>query len=313
MTRSAVFRLLGLGAVWGTSFLFIKIALRGMSPMQVALGRTVSGVAVLWLLIAARRLPVLRDARLWRHVAAGSVFATVLPFVGFAWAGERISSGMSGVYNATTPLMTLVVALLLLPEERATAERVGGVLLGLAGVAIVLGPWRGSDAANVWTGQLAALGSAASYGVGFNYTRRHLSGAGVPPLVLAASQLTVSTVALGVVTAVVGWEPLDLTPAVVGATLALGALGTGIAFVIYHGLIRDIGATSTSMVTFLIPLVAVALGVVVLDEPLRWNLFVGGAVVFGAVALAEGRLSRRARPPRAALAATTEAVPAEIR
>ena len=309
MNRSAVLRLGFLGAVWGTSFLFIKVALEGLSPLQVALGRTLAGAAVVWLIIAVRRLPVPRDRSLWGRVAVLSLVANVIPFYAFGWAGERISSGVSGVYNATTPLMTLVIAIVFLPEERPSRERVVGLLLGFVGVVIVLGPWRGSDQANLVTGQLAALAAAASYGVGFNVTRKKLSGTGVSPLVLAACQLTAAAVILGIITPLASREPMSLTPRVVLSMLALGALGTGIAFVLYHGLIRDIGATSASMVTFLIPLVAVALGVAVLDEPLGWNLFVGGAVVIVAVALAEGRLRRRDQVPESARAVTTDAVP----
>lgn len=310
---SATVRLVVLGSVWGTSFLFIKVALEGLAPLQVALGRTLAGAAVLWLIVAVRRLPVPRDLGLWRRVALLSLVANVIPFYAFAWAGERISSGVAGVYNATTPLMTLVIAIVFLPDERPSRDRVGGLLLGFLGVVVVLGPWHGADQANLVSGQLAALGAAASYGIGFNITRRKLSGTGVPTLVLAACQLTCAAVVLGVVTPLAARDSVSLTPRVVLSMLALGGLGTGIAFVIYHGLIRDVGATSASMVTFLIPLVAVALGVVVLDEPLGWNLFAGGAVVIVAVALAEGRLHRRSPVPEVAVAATTEVVTAATR
>jgi len=308
MTRSAMLRLVILGTVWGMSFLFIKVALEGLTPLQVALGRTLAGAAVVWLIVAVKRLPVPRDPSLWRRVAALSLVANVIPFYAFAWAGERISSGVAGVYNATTPLMTLVIAIVFLPEERPSRERVVGLVLGFIGVVVVLGPWRGVDQANSITGQFAALGAAVSYGIGFNVTRKKLAGTGLPPLVLAACQLTAAAVVLGVITPVVSRDPVELTPRVVLSMLALGGLGTGIAFALYHGLIRDIGATSASMVTFVIPLVAVTLGVAVLDEPLGWNLFAGGAVVIIAVALAEGRLHRRAPVTPSASAATTDVV-----
>ena len=309
MTRSATLRLVLLGTVWGMSFLFIKVALEGLTPLQVALGRTLAGAAVVWLIVVVKKLPIPRDASLWRRVAALSVVANVIPFYAFAWAGDRISSGVAGVYNATTPLMTLVIAIAFLPEERPNRERVFGLLLGFAGVVVVLGPWRGVDQANSIAGQLAALGASASYGIGFNVARTKLAGTGLPPLVLAACQLTAAAVILGVITPLLSRDAVELTPRVVLSMLALGGLGTGIAFALYHGLIRDIGATSASMVTFVIPVVAVALGVVVLDEPLGWNLFAGGAVVIVAVALAEGRLRRRARvTPTSAAAATTDVV-----
>lgn len=310
MTRSAALRLGALGAIWGTSFVFIKIALDGLTPLQIALGRTLAGALALWLLVALRRLAVPRDLGLWWRVAVLSVVANAIPFYAFAWAGARTSSGVLGVYNATTPLMTLLIAVALLRDERPSRERVGGMLLGFAGVVVVLGPWNGADRANLVTGQLAALAAAASYGVGFNYTRRRLAGTGFPPTVLAACQLTAATVVLGIATPLLSREAPDLTLPVVSSVLALGVLGTGIAFAMYHGLVRDIGATSASMVTFIIPLVAVTLGVVLLDEPLHWNLFVGGLVVVAGVAVAEGRL-RRGPVPSAELAlAATVDIPA---
>ncbi|HVE98338.1 MAG TPA: DMT family transporter [Mycobacteriales bacterium] len=307
--RSALLRLAVLGGIWGTSFLFIKVALEGLAPLQVALGRSVAGAAALWLIVALRRMPVPRAARTWGHIAVLAVVGVIVPFLGFAWAGERVSSGVSGVYNATTPLMTMLIALAVLSEERATRERVAGLLLGFVGVVVVLGPWRGADDDNQVSGQLAALAASASYGVALNYARRFLSTTGISPVVLSSCQLSIGVVVLALAAPLAGWQPVTLTSRVVGAMLALGVLGTGVAFVIYHGLIRDVGATTASMVTFLIPVVAVALGVVVLDEPLGWNLFVGGAVVIFGVALAEGRLRRRRRVPVPS-AATTEAVPA---
>ncbi len=292
--RSPLTRLAILGGIWGCSFLFIKVALDGLPPLGVALSRTVAGAAVLWVLVGVRRLAVPRQRATWRHLTVLSVFANVLPFVLFAWAEEHVSSGVAGIYNATTPLMTLVIAMAVLPGERPTRERTSGVLLGLAGTVLVLGPWRGVGSNSV-LGQLACLAAAASYGVAFVYTRRHVSRLGLSPVVTSACQLTAGVVLLGVAAPAANWEGAYLDGPVLGSVLALGALGTGIAFVINHGLIRDVGPTTASMVTFLIPIVAVALGAVVLDEPVTWNLFAGGVVVILGVALAEGRLRRLRR------------------
>ena len=191
------------------------------------------------------------------------------------------------LYNATTPLATLVVAIAALPDERPTVERVAGLLLGVLGVVTVLGPWRGLGS-NSLLGQLACLVAAASYGVAFNYVRRYVTPLRLDPLALTACQLTVALLMLAAV-APLGGGAVHLTWRVTGSVVALGALGTGFAFVIYHGLIRDLGATSASMVTFVVPVVAVSLGALVLDEPVTWNLFAGAVVVVLGVALAEGR------------------------
>jgi drug/metabolite transporter (DMT)-like permease len=284
-------RLLLLGLIWGTSFLFIKVALEGLPPLGVALGRTVAGAATMWAVVAARRLPVPRTWAVWRHVVVLSVLANVVPFALFSWGELHVSSGVAGVYNATTPLFTLLVAMAALPDERPTRERVAGVALGLLGVVVVLGPWRGVGQ-NTLLGQAACLVASASYGVGFNYVRRFVTPHRLHPATLTACQLAVATVLLGAVTPLAGGG-VHLTARVVASVLALGALGTGIAFVLYHGLIRDLGATTASLVTFVVPVVAVALGVVALGEDLAWNLFAGAAVVVLGVALAEGRLRRR--------------------
>ena len=292
MTRVPPYvRLLVLGAVWGTSFLFIKVALEGLPPLGIALGRSVFGALTMWALVAYGRLPIPRSRVVWGHVAVVAVVSNVVPFVLFSWGELHVSSGVAGVYNATTPLATLLVAMAALPDERPTFERVAGVLLGIAGIVTVLGPWRGVGE-NTVLGQLACLVASASYGVAFNYVRRYVTPYRLNPVSLTACQLLVATAMLTVL-APFGGGRVRVTWPVFGSVLALGALGTGIAFVIYHGLIRDIGATSASLVTFVVPVVAVALGVVALGEDVTWNLFAGAVVVVFGVALAEGRLRRR--------------------
>lgn len=291
--RSAYLRLVGLGGVWGTSFLFISWSLEGMSPTQIALGRVLLGTAVLWPLALRRGHRPPRDRRLWLDLAVMSVLANVLPFFLFGWGQQRVTSGVAGIYNALTPLTTLLIAVAVLPDERPNLERVLGFLLAIGGISLILG---GDVGGSSVTGQLACLGAAASYGAAFNFARRTLSPRGIPPVLLAASQLTCAIAILLLLAPFLARDPVDLTPRVAVSVGVLGAVGTGIAFIVYHGLIRDLGATSASMVTFLIPLVAVSLGVVVLDEEVTWKLFAGGAVVILGVALAEGRLRRRPVP-----------------
>lgn len=288
-------RLLVLGCIWGTSFLFIKVGLEGLPPLGIALGRSASGAATMLAIVAVRRIKLPRDKKTWLHIAFIATAANVLPFALFSWGELHVTSSVAGVYNATTPLATLAVAMLALPQERPTRARVGGIAIGALGVVIVLGPWH-SSGENAPLGQLACLVAASSYGVAFNYTRRYVTPLRLDPIALTASQLAVATAMLAVVTPLAGGH-VHLAWKVVGSVLALGALGTGIAFVIYHGLIRDIGATSTSLVTFVAPIIAVALGATVLGEAITWNLFAGAVVVFFGAALAEGRLHGLRRRP----------------
>lgn len=296
MTRRAIrplpplVRVLLLGAIWGSSFLWIKLGLEGLPPLGVALGRCTVGAVTMWALVAARGQSLPRDPRLYAHLALIGVLSCAVPFALFAWAELHVDSGIAGVYNATTPLFTLVVAIAVMRAERLTAIRLGGLLLGMAGVVVVLGPWRGVGSNSI-LGQLACLAAAACYGLAINYTRRYVSPRGLDTAVQTGIQLTAASVVLAVA-APFGTGSMHLTAKVVVAVTVLGALGTGIAYVVFNSLIRDVGATSASLVTFVVPVIAVALGAVALGEPVTWNLFAGAAVVIVGVALAEGRLTR---------------------
>ena len=144
------------------------------------------------------------------------------------------------------------------------------------------------------TGQLAFLGAAACYGVGFVYTRRYLSGSGYSPLVLATAQLVCATVVMLALSPLVAADPVRLNARVLVSVVTLGAVGTGLAYLLYYALIADLGATTASTVTYYIPIVAVTLGVAVLGEQVRWNDFVGAAILVLGVAVADGRLRFKA-------------------
>jgi drug/metabolite transporter (DMT)-like permease len=285
-------RIAVLASIWGCSFLFIKVALEGMSATQVVLGRIVLGTVAIVAWVAIRREPLPRSAAVWGHVAVMAVISNVVPFLGFAWGEEHgATSGLAGIYNATTPLWTLVFVMLALPSERPTRARIAGLCLGFTGVVVVLAPWRSLNGAHL-QGQLACLGAGACYGVAFVYTRRFLSGRAAP-IGLATSQLLCASVEIALVSPFVATGHVSLPPRVWLSVLALGAAGTGLAYVIYYGLIRDVGATSASTVTYLVPLVAVSLGALALGESLRWNDFAGAVVVLVGILLADGRLTRR--------------------
>jgi drug/metabolite transporter (DMT)-like permease len=204
---------------------------------------------------------------------------------------------LAGIYNATTPLWTLLIAIGVLPAERPTRNRVVGLVLGFAGVLVVLAPWRSQPGVHL-SGQLACLGAGASYGVSFAWTRRYIVHEG-SPVGLAAAQLICATVEIGVLAPWIAARHVTLAPKVWLSLLALGVVGTGFAYVLNYGIIRDVGATTAASVTYLIPLVAVVLGVVVLGETLRWNDFAGALVVLVGIAVAEGRLRWRTLPSQA--------------
>ena len=301
VNRSAALRLGLLAAIWGTSFLLMKVALDGLSPMQIVLGRMVFGAAALLIVLGMRgeRLP--RGARLWGSLLFLGVLANVVPFFLIAWGEQYVASGLAGIYNATTPLFTLLVATAALPEERPSTAKTAGLVLGFLGVLLVLAPWRGVGHSAL-SGQLACLVAAACYGLAITYTRRYLSGSGHSPLVLATGQIVGATAILLALVPLWATSAVTLSPRIAASVVALGAVGTGIAYLLFYRLIGEIGATAASTVTYLVPVVAVALGVAVLGEAVAWNDFAGAAVVLVGVAVAGGQLrapTRLGRPTAA--------------
>ncbi|HEU5108410.1 MAG TPA: DMT family transporter [Micromonosporaceae bacterium] len=299
---------LALALIWGSSFLFIGVAVRDLHPLYVSLGRVASGaVTILVVLLVVRgRLP--RAPRTWGHLAVIGVVGVALPFTLFSYGEQRVSSILAGIWNATTPLVVLPMAALAFGIERMTARRVTGLLVGFAGVLTVLGVWRGVGGTEL-TGQLMCFGAAVCYGIAIPYQRRFLTGASDSPVGVPAGQLIVATVVLAIVAPVVGGAPPS--PAAVplpalASVLALGVLGTGLAFLLNFRVIRVAGASASASVTYLLPVVATVLGVLVLDEHLSWYQPVGALVVLGGVAISQGVIRwpvrRRARRPSPAVA-----------
>lgn len=278
-----------LSAIWGASFLFIKVGDDAFAPLQVSFGRILLGAVFLlgWLAVTRDRLP--RGARAWWHLFVAGLLFNAVPFSLFAYAETHISSILAGIWNATTPLMTLLFAVALLPQERPTRRRVTGLLIGFAGVVVLLGPWSGLSGGAL-LGNLAGLGAAVCYGLGFNYTRRHLSGRPESAASLSAAQLGLATLQLAVLTPFVTDAPASLPVDSVLSVVALGVLGTGFAYILNYDVIRAAGATVASTVTYLIPLFAAVLGVLVLDEALGWNEPAGAVVVILGILASEGRL-----------------------
>jgi drug/metabolite transporter (DMT)-like permease len=280
-----------LSAIWGASFLFIKVGDSAFAPLQVAFGRCALGALALLAVLAIRRERLPRGRGTWTHLFLIAVLFNSVPFALFAWGETEVSSVVAGIANATTPLYVLLVSLAVLPHERPTRDRVLGLAVGFAGVVVVLGPWR--DIGGQLLGYLACLVAAACYGIGYPYTRRFLAGRRESGVALSAAQVLCGTIQLAVV---VPWAtsaphrfPLDA----VLSMLALGAGGTGIAYVLNYDLIRRAGAQIASTVTYLVPIFSTVLGVVVLGEALSWNQPVGAAIVLLGVALTQGRLRLR--------------------
>jgi drug/metabolite transporter (DMT)-like permease len=281
-----------LALIWGSSFLSIKVGVEALAPVDVAFVRVALGSAVLMAALAATRRRLPSGRAVWGHLFVIALFGNSIPFALLAEGETRISSVLAGIWNATTPLLTLVVATFMLPDERPTPRRVAGLLAGFAGVLVVLGPWRSVGGGEL-AGQLMCLGAAGCYGIAFPYTRRFVAGRPDSGMALSAGQLLWSTAQLGIVTVFVGGAPKHLSLDPVLAMLALGVLGTGFAYILNYAVVRLAGATTASTVTYLVPLVSTALGIAILGEHLVWNQPAGAAVVLASVAFSEGLLGRR--------------------
>ncbi len=298
-------RFLLLAAIWGMSFLFIKVGDEVLAPVQVALGRMAVGTGTLLIILAVRREGLPAFGSIWIRLAAAALLLNTLPFTLFAYGETHVTSVLAGIWNATTPLLTLVVVLAALPEERPTRSRVAGLAIGFLGVLVVLGIWSGLGGAAL-LGSLACLAAAGCYGLGYPYSRRVLTGRSESMLALAAGQLLCGTVELGVVAPFTTHMPATIPLRVVLSIFALGALGTGIAYVLNYALVRDAGATVTSTVTYVIPLFSTVAGVAFLGEHLSWNQPIGAVVVVLGVAVSQERL-RVPWPARRAAAVRLEA------
>lgn len=288
-SRAVPAQFVGCALAWGASFLFMKVALEGLTPPQVVLGRLVAGAAALCAVSLVTQTRPHGWGRVWGHFAVIAVLLCVVPFFLYAWAETRVSSGLASIYNATTPLMTLLVAVAALPEERPTRGRLAGLAMGFAGVAIVLGPWRGLGGGEA-VAQLACVGAPFCYGLGFVYLRRYVAPLGLPALTVATGQIGVAALMMLVATPFVATTPPVLTWRVVGSIAVLGVIGTGLAYVWNTNVVGAWGATRASTVTYLTPVVGVALGVLLLGESVSWNEPVGALVVILGILIGQGRL-----------------------
>ncbi|WP_371672908.1 DMT family transporter [Streptomyces sp. NBC_00289] len=275
-----------LSLIWGFSFLLIKVGTEGYAPFQVTLGRLVFGTAVLAAAMATKRERLPRGGRTWGHLAVAAFLLNALPFSLFAYAELTLPSTLAGICNATSPLWGMALSLVALSEDRPTRARVAGLGLGFLGVLTVLGVWQGFHGLDA-TGTATALLASLSYPIGWIYVRRTLTGTGHSHLSLTGAQLMLATLQLAVVTPLfTGWPTRFPVPPLL-AIAALGALGTGLAMLLQYGIVAEVGPTTAQMVTYFIPVIATAAGVVILGESLTWSTPVGAAIILTGAALTQ--------------------------
>ena len=278
--------------MWGFSFLFIKVAVAGFNPVTVAAGRVGFGALALMAVLGVRGVPLPRDRRVWGHLAVMGVVGNAVPFTALAWGEEQITSALASVLNATTPLFTAAIAASW-DRERLRPGQLIGLAVGLGGVAVATGLGSGDVAGTHLTRALGPILATAAYGVAINYTKHHLLG--VAPAAAACGQLLVATAVLlpvAVVTSMTG--SFSVTPTRALSVVLLGVFGTGIAWALFYAMVAELGATRSSLVTYLVPIVAVMVGVAFLSEPLTSRLVLGGVLAVNQYGVAA--MMRRFRP-----------------
>jgi drug/metabolite transporter (DMT)-like permease len=303
---------LALAVIWGNSFLFIKVGIRELHPLWLTFARVAVGALTLLVMLVVTRDRLPRGLRLWGHLTVSAILGIAVPYTLFGYGEQRVSSVLAGIWNAATPLVALPLAVLVFRTERMTVRRAAGIGVGFVGVLIVLGVWRDLGGSHL-TGQLMCFGAAMCYAVAMPYMKRFIAGREVSGLSISTAQLLIATAMLGVVSPLLAGappQPAQLSGRVLASVLALGMLGTGLAYVLNFRVIRVAGASTSASVTYLMPIVATLAGVLVLSEDLLWNQPVGALVVLVGVAVSQGVLHRlldRWRiPPGAADPDTTD-------
>ncbi|MFI5034793.1 MAG: DMT family transporter [Acidimicrobiales bacterium] len=290
--RSWLWPYVGIGMVWGCSFLFIKVSLDFLTPFGVAFGRCLLGAVTLTVIARATGVALPRGRRVWFDLWVVALCLNIVPGVLFAVAETRTTSILAGLINGLTPLTALFFIAVVFRDDPVTPHQLVGLGVGLGGVLTVLGVWRGLGA-NPWWAVASLLAAVTLYGVSFPYSRRHLTPLGVAPVALANAQLLLATLSLLPTFLIDGLSGHAVTGRSVGGLIGLGVFGSGLAYMWNFRVIRAAGASVASTVTYLTPVVAVIVGVVFLHESFAWYEPVGGLVVLLGAAIGQGRFSRR--------------------
>lgn len=281
-----------LGFVWGSSYVFIKIAVADLSPLTLVGLRLTLGLLLVAPVLAWRRIPLPREGRTWLDLAFAGLVGTALPFTLISWGEQRIDSGLASLLTSTTPLFAVLLADLWQRDQPVTPGTIAGLVGGFLGILLLVGKDVLEGAVfNGLAGQMATIVAAGCYAISSTFVRkrlRHLS-----PLMVSFGQLLFAGLFawVGVVTLERPWTAGSLGSisglggGVLFSVIWLGLLGSGLAYLLYNTILQEWGATRATMVTYLIPVVGLLLGVLILDEALSWRLVAGGALTISGTVL----------------------------
>jgi len=277
------------GFIWGCSFIFIKGGLEFLTPIGVAFVRCALGAATLYIFAKIKKIELPRGRRALFHIWVVCLLLNVFPGIFFALAETEVTSILAGIINAVTPLMTLVAILLVNREERPKLVQMIGLLLGFAGVLIVLGAWNGLGD-NPWWAVAILFLAVTCYGFSFPYTRRFVLPLGLRSEAIVSQQLILATTTLLPFYLLDGIAKDEYRVAPVLSMVALGVFGSGFAYLWNFKVMQIAGSAIASSVTYLTPVVAVIVGIIFLNEGITWNEPFGAAVVLLGAAIAQERI-----------------------
>lgn len=295
MGSSALLWLFFLAFLWGPSFLFIKIAVAEIPPLTMVALRVGIAALVLNAVLKSKGLSLPKGWATWKHFAVMGLFAHALPFFLFNYGEMYIDSALASVLNGATPLFTMAFAHFFIAEERMTWGKLVGILIGFQGLFILVSPALFQGLQATAFGITLVTLAAASYAVAIVYSKKNIRG--IKLVVAPAAQLTVATLYALPISLIFDqpWTLAMPSLAASASMIALGVMGTALAFVVYYHIIEKAGATYLSTVTYLVPVFGVALGVMVLDESLTWHSYLGCALILAGVMVANGIIRIRAR------------------
>jgi drug/metabolite transporter (DMT)-like permease len=312
MTAKDWQRLLLLSLLWGGTFLFSAVAIKGwpagagngLPPLTVVMIRVMVAAMTLFVILKALGVVIPRSGAVWTAFFGMGLLNNVLPFSLIFWGQSQmptsVAAGLASILNATTPLFGVIVAHVMTADEKATPLKIAGVLLGIAGVTIMIGIDTLSGLGGSTAGQLACLGAACVYAFAGIFGRR-FKQLGVEPMQAAFGQVAASSCLMLMIAGLID-RPWTLpAPGLVpfGAVVVMGVVSTALAYILFFQLLASAGATNLLLVTFLIPVSAILLGIGVLGEALKLQHIIGMALIGCGLAAIDGRLVKRFRPPSA--------------
>jgi drug/metabolite transporter (DMT)-like permease len=282
---------IALGLMWGSSYLFIKLAVDDFGTFTLVSLRLLVGAALLWIVVRLAHQPLPRERRMYGHLVVMAIVNITIPFLLITWAEQSVDSSLAAILTSPVPLFAIILSAMFLTDEPIRVNGVAGLVVGFIGVIIITSPGLASGSSSV-AGELALLGAAFSYAVGAVYSRRNVRG--LPPMIPAVFQVSFAAIIVSVF-ALLFEHPWTATPnaQAVFSILWLGIFGSGFAYLLVFRLFQHWGATRTTLIAYVIPPVGIVLGVLVLNEPIDARIIIGTGLVVAGVGLVNSRFGRR--------------------